>query len=87
MLSLVRLLRHLYEDNDPHLIMQILDIFNLKINVIPNGFEKHMNFTISNKLNFIDTFQFLSFLLYSSVKNLSKDVLSIAVKKNVTITY
>ena len=87
MLSLVRLLRHLCEDNDPHLIMQILDIFNLKINVIPNGFEKHMNFTISNKLSFIDTFQFLGFLLYSSVKNLSKDVLSIAVKKNVTITY
>ena len=57
------------------------------INVIPNGLEKHMSFTISNKLNFIDTFQFLSFLLYSSVKNLSKDVLSIGVKKNVTITY
>ena len=32
-----------------------------------------MSFTINNKLSFIDSFQFLSFLFHSSVKNLNKD--------------
>ena len=43
-----------------HLIMQELGKFNLKINVIPNGLEKYMSFSINNKLSFIDSFQFLS---------------------------
>ena len=38
--------------------MKELDKFNLKINVITNGLEKYMSFTISNKLSFIDSFQF-----------------------------
>ena len=58
---------------DSHLIMQELRKFNLEINVIPNGLEKYMSFTINNKLSFIDTFQFLSSSLNSLVKNLSKD--------------
>ena len=41
------------------LIMQELGEFNLKINVIPNGLEKYMSFSINNKLNFTDSFQFL----------------------------
>ena len=45
---------------DSHLIMQELGKFSLKIGVIPNGLEKYMSFTISNKLSFIDSFQFLS---------------------------
>ena len=40
----------------------------LKINVIPNGLEKYMSFSINNKLSFIDSFQFLSFPLDSLVK-------------------
>ena len=36
------------------LIMQELDKFNFKINVIPNGLEKYMSFTINKKLIFID---------------------------------
>ena len=52
--------------------MQELGKFNLKINVIPNGLEKFMSFTISNKLSFIDSFQFLSSSLDSLVKNLKK---------------
>ena len=40
--------------------MQEQSKFNLKINIIPNGLEKNMNFTISNKL-------------ISLVKNLGKD--------------
>ena len=55
---------------DSHLIMQELVKFNLKINVIPNGLEEYMSFTINNKLSFIDRFQFLSSSLNSLVKNL-----------------
>ena len=36
-----------------------------------------MSFTINNKLSFIDSFQFLNSSLYSLVKNLNKDDLSI----------
>ena len=53
--------------------MQELVRFNLKKNVIPNGLEKHMSFSINNKLNFVDSFQFLSSSLDSLVKNLNKD--------------
>ena len=41
---------------DSYLIMQELGKFNLRINVIPNGLEKYMSFTIHNKLNFINSF-------------------------------
>ena len=53
--------------------MQELYRFNLKTNVILNGFEKNMNFNINKKLVFINSFQFLSSSLDSLVKNLSKD--------------
>ena len=58
---------------DSHLIMQDLGKFSLKINVIPNGLEKYMSFSINNKLSFIDTSQFLSSSLECLVKNLNKD--------------
>ena len=47
--------------------------FNLKINVIPNGLEKYMGFSINNKLSFIHSFQFLRFSLDSLVKNWGKN--------------
>ena len=53
--------------------MQELGKFNLKINIIPNELEKYMSFSIINKSNFIDSFQFLSPSLDSLVKNLAKD--------------
>ena len=52
--------------------MQELGRFSFKINFIPNGLEKYMNFNINNKLNFIDSFQFSSSSLDTLVKNLSK---------------
>ena len=64
---------HNLQNYDSHLIMQELDKFNLKINVIPNGLEKYMSFSINNKLSFIDSFQFLSSSLDRLVKNLNKD--------------
>ena len=64
---------HNLKDYDSHLIMQELGKFNLKINVIPNGLEKYISFSINNKLSFIDRFQFLSSSLDSLVKNLGED--------------
>ena len=52
--------------------MQELGKFSLKINVIPNGLEKSMKFSINNKLSFIDSFQFLSSSLDSLIKRLGK---------------
>ena len=49
---------HHIKNFDCHLIMQELGKFTLKINVIPNGLEKYMNFTIYDKLSFIDSFHF-----------------------------
>ena len=53
--------------------MQELGKFNLKINVIPNGLEKYISFSINNKLNFVDSFQFLSSSSDNLVKDLAKD--------------
>ena len=52
--------------------MQKLAKFILKINVIPNGLERYISFTINSILSFIDSFQFLSSSLDSSVKSLNK---------------
>ena len=68
---------HNLKSYDSHLIMQEIGRFNLKINVIPNELEKYMSFTINNKVSFIDSFQFISFSLDNSVKNLGKMILSI----------
>ena len=57
------------KNNDSHLTLQTLGKFNLKINVIPNGLEKYMCFSINNKLSFIDNFQFLRSSLDSLVNN------------------
>ena len=56
---------------DSNLITQGLGKSNIKISVISNGLEKHMSFTINNKLSFIDSSQFLSFSLDRLVKNLN----------------
>ena len=53
--------------------MQELGKFSLKINVMPNGLEKYISFSINSKLSFIYSFQFLSSSLDSLVKNSSKD--------------
>ena len=65
---------HNLKTYDSHLIIQELDKFNLKINVIDHhGLKKHMSFSINNKLSFIDSFQLLSSSLDSLVKNLRND--------------
>ena len=55
--------------------MQELGKFSLIINVIPNGLEKYLSFSIKfyNKLSLIGSIQFLSSSLGSLVKNSNKD--------------
>ena len=53
--------------------MQEVGKLNLKIRIIPNVLEKYMSFNINDKLRLIDSFQFLSSLLDSLVKNLNKN--------------
>ena len=43
------------------------------LNVIPNGLEKYMSFSIDSKLVFIDSFQFIRFSLDSLVRNLGEN--------------
>ena len=64
---------HNLKNYDPHLIMEELGKFSLKMNVIPNALEKHMSISINKKLSFIDSFQFLSSSLDSLAKNSAKD--------------
>ena len=46
--------------------------FDVQVNVIPNGLEQYMDFTINNNLVFIDSMQFLDSSLDALVKNLSE---------------
>ena len=55
---------------DSHLILKKVGKFDVKVNVIPNGLEKHMAFTINKNLVFIDSMQFMNSCLGSLVKNL-----------------
>ena len=62
---------HNLKNYDSHLIMKKIGKFNVKVNVIPNGLEKYMDFTINNDLIFIDSMQFMNFSADTLVKNLS----------------
>ena len=64
---------HNLKNYDSHLIMLELSRFNLQTDVIPNGLEKYMSFSINNKFSFLGSFQFLSSSLDSLVNNLAKD--------------
>ena len=55
---------------DSHLIIKEISNFDVRVDVIPNGLEKYMIFTINKNLVFIDSMQFMNFSLNSLVKNL-----------------
>ena len=57
---------HNLKGYDSHLIFSVLHKFNLKINVIPNGLEKHMAFFLNKNLVFIGSMLYCMF--YSEVK-------------------
>ena len=59
---------HSLKNYDSRHSMQELGKVNFKINVIPNGLEKYMSFSVNNNLSFIDSFHFLSSVLDNLVK-------------------
>ena len=63
---------HNLKGYDSHLIFKGLSRFNgLRINLIPNGLEKYMAFTVNKNLVFIDSIQFMNSSLDKLVKNLN----------------
>ena len=50
--------------------MQDIGKFDVKENVIPNGLEKYMVFTINKSLVFIDSMQMMNSSLDALIKNL-----------------
>ena len=55
---------------DSHLRIKEVSKFGVNVNVIPNGLEKYMAFTINRNLVYIDSMQFMKSSLDSLVKNL-----------------
>ena len=58
---------------DGHLIFNELSKFDVKIDVIPNGLEKYMQFFLNKNLIFINSMQFINSSLDKLVKNLSNN--------------
>ena len=56
---------------DSHLIIKEKSKFDVDVNVIPNGLEKYMAFTVNKNLVFIDSMRFMSSSLDRLVKHLS----------------
>ena len=54
-----------------HLILDELNKFNVKIEVIPNRFEKYITYFLNKIFVFIDSMQFMNSSLEKLVKNLS----------------
>ena len=70
---------------DSHFIMQEINMFDVKISALPNGSEKHMDFTINKNLGFIVSMRFTNATLDALVKNCLKWILSIY-HKNLVIS-
>ena len=77
----VPLIFHNLKEYDSLLIFYMLNKFNLKINVIPNGLEKYMAFFLGKNLVFIDSMQFMNSSLDKLVKNLSDEDFKYLVKE------
>ena len=56
---------------DSHLIFKELSKFNCNIDVIPNGLEKYMSFSLNKNIVFIDSMLFMNSSLDKLVKNLN----------------
>ena len=61
---------HSLKGYDSHLFFSVLNEFNLKTNVIPNGLENYMAFFLNKNLVFIESMQFMNSSLDKLVKNI-----------------
>ena len=67
----VLVIYHNLKGYDSHLIINEIGKFDVKVDIIPNGLEKYMAFTINKNLIFIDSMQSMNSSLEKLVKNLS----------------
>ena len=67
----VLVIYHNLKGYDSHLIINEIGKFDVKADIIPNGLEKYMAFTINKNLIFIDSMQCMNSSLEKLVKNLS----------------
>ena len=58
---------------DSHLIFKELSKFGCKINVIPNGLEKYMSFSLNNNIVFKGSILFMNSSLDKLAKNLNDE--------------
>ena len=63
----------MWKGYDIHLIFYELKNYDVKIDVIPNGLEKHMVFILNKNLVFSDSMQFMNSSLEKLLKNLSEN--------------
>ena len=70
---------------DSHLMIMGLGKLDVKVNIIPNGLEKYLAFTIINNYVFIDSMQFMKSSLDALVRNFSETCLTIYHKSLVVI--
>ena len=61
---------HNLRGHDNHLIINEISNFDVRVDVVPNGLEKYMAFTINRILVFIESMQFMNSSLDSLVKKL-----------------
>ena len=66
----IPVISHNLRGYDSHLIIKEISNFDVKVDVILNGLEKYMAFTINRNLLFIQSMQFMNSSLDSLVKNL-----------------
>ena len=57
-LKLTKNVPAIFHNYDSHLIIKVIDKFDVKVSVIPNGWGKYMAFPINNNLVFIGSMQF-----------------------------
>ena len=75
----VAIIFHNLRGYDSHLLFGELSKFNCRVNVILNGLEKYMSFTLGNNIVFIDSMLFSNRTLDKLVKNLSSEILNVQV--------
>ena len=77
----VPIIFHYLRGYDNHSIFHELKNSDVKIDVIPNGLEKYMTFTLNKNSVFIDSMQLMNSSLEKLVKNLSDNYFKYFIKE------
>ena len=64
---------HILQGYDGHIIFKELNNFDVDIDVIPKGIEKHMSIIVNRHTTFIDSLQFYNGALDTLASNLNNE--------------